>query len=331
MIEQKAARFPGLRLRRLRRTQPLRRMVQEARLHVEELVYPVFVVPGRGQRQPIDSMPGISRFSADTLLDEAAAARDLGIPALILFGLPSHKDEMGTEAYDPEGVTQQAIHALKQAFPDLLVMADVCLCEYTSHGHCGVVVDGEVDNDRSLELLAATALSLAQAGADVVAPSAMMDGQVAAIRQRLDGAGLTSTPVMAYAAKYSSSFYGPFREAADSAPGFGDRRSYQMDPANAREALREVELDAAEGADILMVKPALPYLDIISRVRAAFSHPLAAYNVSGEYSMLQSAIQRGWLEERRAIMETLTSIKRAGADIILTYHAREVARWLKEG
>ena len=331
MIEQKTAREPGLRLRRLRRTQPLRRIVQEARLHVEELVYPVFVVPGQGQRQPIDSMPGISRFSADTLLEEAAAAREVGIPALILFGLPSHKDEMGTQAYDSEGVTQQAILALKQAFPDLLVMADVCLCEYTSHGHCGVVVDGEVDNDRSLKLLAATALSLAQAGADVVAPSAMMDGQVAAIREHLDGAGLNSTPVMAYAAKYSSSFYGPFREAADSAPGFGDRRSYQMDPANAREALREVELDAAEGADILMVKPALPYLDIISRVRAAFPHPLAAYNVSGEYSMLQAAIQRGWLEERRAIMETLTAIKRAGADIILTYHAREVARWLKEG
>ena len=331
MIEQKAARFPGVRLRRLRRGQPLRRMVQEARLHVEEFVYPVFVVPGHGQRQPIESMPGICRFSADTLVEEAAEARDLGIPALILFGLPSHKDEMGSEAYHPEGVTQKAIRALKQAMPELLVMVDVCLCEYTSHGHCGVVVDGEVDNDRSLELLSATALSLAQAGADVVAPSAMMDGQVAAIRQRLDEEGLTSTPIMAYASKYASCFYGPFREAADSTPGFGDRRSYQMDPANAREALREVELDAAEGADILMVKPALPYLDIISRVRAAFNHPLAAYNVSGEYSMVKAAAQRGWLEERRAVTEVLTAIKRAGADILITYHAKEVARWLKEG
>ncbi|MEE9201983.1 MAG: porphobilinogen synthase [Dehalococcoidia bacterium] len=331
MIEQKTARYPGLRLRRLRRGQPLRRMVQEARLHVEEFVYPVFVVPGRGQRQPIESMPGICRFSADTLLEEAAEARDLGIPALILFGLPSHKDEMGSEAYHPEGVTQQAIRALKQALPEMLVMVDVCLCEYTSHGHCGVVVDGEVDNDRSLELLSATALSLAQAGADVVAPSAMMDGQVAAIRQRLDSEGLTATPIMAYAAKYASCFYGPFREAADSTPGFGDRRSYQMDPANVREALREVEQDAAEGADILMVKPALPYLDVISRVRAAFSHPLAAYNVSGEYSMVKAASQRGWLEERRAVTEVLTAIKRAGADILITYHAKEVARWLKEG
>ena len=274
-------------------------------------------------------MPGVYRFSPDMLGQEAEEITRLGIPAVLLFGLPAHKDEEGSEAYSPEGITQKAIRAIKKAVPELLVITDVCLCEYTSHGHCGVLVNGEVDNDLTLELLARTARSHAEAGADIVAPSAMMDGQIAAIRKRLDESGLTQTPIMAYAAKQASAFYGPFRDAAESTPQFGDRRGYQMDPANAREAMREVELDIAEGADILMVKPALAYLDVIAQVKNSFNYPVAAYNVSGEYSMVKAAALNGWLDERRAIMEVLTAIKRAGADIIITYHAKEVAGWLK--
>lgn len=274
-------------------------------------------------------MPGVYRFSPDSLDQEAEEIAKLDIPAVLLFGLPAHKDEEGSEAYAPEGVTQQAIRAIKKAVPELLVITDVCLCEYTSHGHCGVLVDGEVANDRTLELLARTALSHAEAGADMVAPSAMMDGQIATIRKQLDASGFIQTPIMAYAAKHASAFYGPFRDAAESTPQFGDRRGYQMDPANAREAMREVELDIVEGADILMVKPALAYLDVIAQVKNSFNYPVAAYNVSGEYSMVKAAALNGWLDERRAIMEVLTAIKRAGADIIITYHAKEVAGWLQ--
>ncbi len=320
--------FPRVRLRRLRRTETLRQMVRETRLEIANLIYPLFVTQGKDIRQAIKAMPGILRFSVDKLPEEIEEVTSLGIPAVLLFGLPEAKDEAGSGAYDPKGVVQQAVRTIKEARPELVVIVDVCLCEYTSHGHCGVVIDREVDNDKTLELLARTALSLAEAGADIVAPSAMMDGMVAAIRAKLDENGYERIPIMSYAAKYASAFYGPFREAAECAPQFGDRRSYQIDPANVREALREVEQDIQEGADIIMVKPALAYLDIISKVRAAFNHPLAAYNVSGEYSMVKAAAQNGWIDEKKVVLEILTAIKRAGADMIITYHAKEVARWL---
>ncbi|HEX7365238.1 MAG TPA: porphobilinogen synthase [Dehalococcoidia bacterium] len=320
--------FPELRLRRLRRNEALRALVRETRVDVGDLIYPLFVVEGTKKKQPIASMPGQYRFSSDLLSKEAESIARLGIPAIILFGIPQRKDEVGSQAYHPRGVIQQAIKAIKKATPELLLITDVCLCEYTSHGHCGVVVDGDVDNDKTLKLLSRTALSHAQAGADMVAPSDMMDGRVKAIREALDGDGFQNTPIMAYAAKYASAFYGPFREAAESTPQFGDRCSYQMDPPNSREALREVEQDIAEGADIVMVKPALPYLDVIRKVRDSFNYPLAAYSVSGEYAMVKAAAQQGWLDEKRIVVEMLTAIKRAGADIIITYYAREAARWL---
>jgi porphobilinogen synthase len=322
--------FPQQRLRRTRRTASLRGLVRETRLSPQDFVYPIFVTAGEDVRNPIASMPGIFQLSINHAVDEALRARDLGIPAVLLFGIPDHKDEAATGAYDPEGIVQLATRAIKDAAPDLLVITDVCLCEYMSHGHCGVVEKetGEVLNDVSLELLARTAASQAEAGADVVAPSDMMDGRVAAIRSELDNEGFENTPIMAYAAKYASAFYGPFRDAADSAPRFGDRRSYQMDPANAREALVETGLDIEEGADIVMVKPALPYLDVLRRVRETTDLPLAAYNVSGEYAMVKAAAQNGWLDEERAVIEALTGIKRAGADIIITYHAPDAAKWL---
>jgi porphobilinogen synthase len=321
---------PFARFRRLRRTEALRRLVRETRLSPEDFVYPLFVVHGSGVRNAISSMPGQCQLSLDQLPAEAQELRALGIPAVLLFGIPASKDEQASEAYAAAGIVQQAVRALKQAVPDLLVITDVCLCEYTSHGHCGVVKDGDVDNDATLPLLARTALSHAQAGADIVAPSAMMDGQVAAIRQALDENGFAQTPIMAYAAKYASAFYGPFREAAESAPQFGDRCGYQMDPPNAREALREIESDIAEGADIVMVKPALAYLDVLARARRRFDLPLAAYNVSGEYAMIKAAVANGWLDERRIVLEVLTAIKRAGADIVISYHAKDAARWLRE-
>lgn len=320
--------FPNTRLRRLRRSEALRALVRETKVEVGDLIYPLFVVEGNKMKQEISSMPGLYRLSADLLTKEVEEIAKLGIPAIILFGIPQKKDEVASLAYHPKGVIQQAIRAIKKVTPDLLVITDVCLCEYTSHGHCGVVVDSYVDNDKTLELLAKTALSHAEAGADMVAPSDMMDGRVKAIRQALDGNGLQNVPIMAYAAKYASAFYGPFREAAESAPQFGDRRSYQMDPPNWREALREVEQDIAEGADIVMVKPALPYLDVIRKVRDTYDHPLAAYSVSGEYAMVKAAAQQGWLDERGIVLEMLTAIKRAGADIIITYYAKEVAQWL---
>ncbi|MGA2284893.1 MAG: porphobilinogen synthase [Dehalococcoidia bacterium] len=318
------------RLRRVRRTDALRRLVRETRLSPEDFVYPLFVVHGSGVRNAIPSMPGQSQLSVDQLPVEARELRDLGIPAVLLFGIPASKDEQASEAYAPDGIVQQAVRALKQADPALLVITDVCLCEYTSHGHCGIVKNGDVDNDATLPLLAKTALSHAQAGAGMVAPSAMMDGQVAAIRLALDEGGFAQTPIMAYAAKYASAFYGPFREAAESAPQFGDRCGYQMDPANVREALREIESDVSEGADIVMVKPALAYLDVLARARRRFDLPLAAYNVSGEYAMIKAASANGWLDEKRVVLEVLTAIKRAGADIIITYHAKDAARWLRE-
>jgi porphobilinogen synthase len=320
--------FPQLRLRRLRRTEALRSLVRENRIDVSDLVYPMFVVEGNDEKQEIASMPGIFRYSPDRLPKEVEAIAGLRIPAVFLFGIPEHKDETGSSAYQPDGVVQKAVRAIKHTVPELLVITDVCLCEYTSHGHCGVVVDGAVDNDRTLPLLAKMALSHVEAGADIVAPSDMMDGRVKAIRQALDEAGAQNTPILSYAAKYASAFFGPFREAAASTPQFGDRRSYQMDPPNVREALREVEEDIAEGADIIMVKPALAYLDVIREVRRTFNCPLAAYNVSGEYAMVKAACQQGWLDERQVVLETLTAIRRAGADIILTYHAKDVARWL---
>ena len=304
--------------------------MRETRLSPDDFVYPLFVVHGSGVRNAIPSMPGQAQLSIDQLPAEAQELRALGIPAVLLFGIPASKDEQGSEAYAADGIVQQAVRALKQAAPDLLVITDVCLCEYTSHGHCGIVKDGDVDNDATLPLLAQTALSHAQAGADMVAPSAMMDGQVTAIRRALDENGFAQTPIMAYAAKYASAFYGPFREAAESTPQFGDRCGYQMDPANAREALREIESDVAEGADIVMVKPALAYLDVLARARQRFDLPLAAYNVSGEYAMIKAAAANGWLDEKRVVLETLTAIKRAGADIIFTYHAKDAARWLRQ-
>jgi len=320
--------FPNLRLRRLRHNEALRALVRETKVEVGDLIYPLFVVEGNGIKQEIASMPGLYRLSSDLLPKEVEDIAKLGIPAIILFGIPQKKDEVASSAYHSKGVVQQAIRAIKKATPDLLVVTDVCLCEYTNHGHCGLVVDGYVDNDKTLWLLAKTAVSHAEAGADMVAPSDMMDGRVKAIRQALDENGFQNIPILAYAAKYASAFYGPFREAAESAPQFGDRRSYQMDPPNWREALREVEQDIAEGADILMVKPALPYLDVIRKVRDIFNHPLAAYSVSGEYAMVKAAAQQGWLDEREIVLEMLTAIKRAGADIIITYYAKEAASWL---
>ena len=323
--------FPLYRPRRLRESPLLRSMVRETTLRADDFVYPLFAVHGRGVREAIGSMPGQYRLSIDELLKECKDAASMGIPAVLLFGLPRDKDPRGTEAYAEDGIIQQAVRAVKDTIPDLLVVTDVCLCEYTSHGHCGVVEDGRVKNDPSLELIARTAISHAEAGADMVAPSDMMDGRVAAIREGLDEGGFTETPIMAYSAKYASAFYGPFREAADSTPQFGDRRAYQMDPANALEAMREVALDVDEGADIVMVKPALPYLDIIARVKGEFGLPVAAYSVSGEYAMLKAAGQLGWLDEERAMIEALTGIRRAGADIIITYFAKDAARLIEQG
>jgi porphobilinogen synthase len=321
--------FPTHRPRRLRRHELLRSFVRETRLTTKGFIYPMFVCPGTKVRVEVSSMPGIFQQSADQIVEECREVEQLGIPAVILFGLPEHKDERGSEAISPKGVVQQAIQAIRKAKLSLLVITDVCLCEYTSHGHCGVVKDGEVLNDPTLELLAQEALSHAQAGADIVAPSDMMDGRVGSIRRILDQHNFSDIAILAYAAKYCSGFYGPFREAAQSAPQFGDRRSYQMDPANVREALREVALDIEEGADMVMVKPALPYLDVVRAVRERFDVPLGAYNVSGEYSMVKAAARNGWLDEQRVVLEILTSIQRAGADVVLTYHAKDVARWLK--
>lgn len=320
--------FPQDRLRRLRATEGLRRMVRETRLSADNLIAPFFVVEGRDERQPIGSMPGQFRLSVDHLIKEAGEVHALGVPAILLFGVPARKDEIGSEAWAPDGIVPQAIRAVKDRVPDLVVITDVCVDEYTTHGHCGIVQDGRILNDETLECLQKMALSHARAGTDMVAPSDMMDGRVAAIRRALDGEGFSDVPIMAYAAKFASCFYAPFREAAASSPQFGDRQSYQMDAANIREALREIELDIQEGADIVMVKPALPYLDVIHAARRAFDRPVAAYQVSGEYSMIKAAAQKGWLDERRAMLETLVSIRRAGADLILTYFAKEAAQAL---
>ncbi|MEW8977045.1 MAG: porphobilinogen synthase [Symbiobacterium sp.] len=322
--------YPTVRLRRLRLSETARRLVRENRVCCDDLIYPLFVVAGRGVRREIPSLPGNYHWSADTILYEVEEMLKLGIRAALLFGLPESKDELGSGAYDPHGVVQEAIRSIKARFPEAYLITDVCLCEYTSHGHCGIVRGDTVDNDPTLALLARTALSHVEAGADMVAPSDMMDGRVGAIRSALDERGFQHVPIMAYSAKYASAYYGPFRAAADSAPAFGDRRAYQMDPPNAREALREVELDILEGADIVMVKPALAYMDVIYRVRQAFDLPVACYNVSGEFAMVKAAAAQGLIDERRIVMETMAGFKRAGADIIITYHAKDVARWLKE-
>jgi porphobilinogen synthase len=318
-------------MRRLRRTETFRGLVRETELSPSHLIQPAFVVAGEGIREDVDSMPGIERFSISALVEEAGEIAAAGIGALLLFGIPAAKDEFGTGAYDDEGIVQMAVRALKDAHPDLTVITDVCLCEYTSHGHCGVIREGsqEVDNDLSVELLAKTAISHAAAGADAVAPSDMMDGRIGSIRYQMDEEGHPGVPVIAYSAKYASAFYGPFRDAAESTPSHGDRRGYQMDPANAAEAVREAELDLEEGADMLIVKPATPYLDVVRRVKDATGAPVAAYHVSGEYSMLKAAAQNGWIDERQAVVETLTSIRRAGADAIVTYYAKEAAPWLR--
>src|SRR6201991_5129556 len=322
--------FPATRLRRLRQTGVLRGLVRETDLAVSHLVYPMFVVANGDRRTPIPAMPGIDHLSIDGAVEEAGIAHSLGIPAVLLFGLPATKDPEGSGAWDDEGVIQLATRAIKEACPDLLVIADLCLCEYTDHGHCGLLrADGTVDNDASVELLARTAASQARAGADVIAPSDMMDGRVGAIRAALDDDGLSDVPIVAYSAKFASAFYGPFREAADSTPAFGDRRGYQMDPANGDEAVREVLLDVQEGADVVMVKPALPYLDIVRRVKETTRMPVAAYNVSGEYAMVKAAAAAGYIDERAVVLETLTAIRRAGADIVITYHAKDAARWLQ--
>jgi porphobilinogen synthase len=314
--------------RRLRRSAAIRSLVRETRLSPENFIYPLFAVAGEGQRRDVSSMPGVYQLSVDEIVKEAAAAKAEGVPGVLLFGLPETKDPAGTGAADPEGPVQSAVRAIKRDVPGMLVVTDVCLCEYTSHGHCGIMDGEEIVNDATVEELARAALSHAAAGADIVAPSDMMDGRVGHIREKLDGAGFSQVAIMAYSAKYCSAFYGPFREAADSAPAFGDRRSHQMDPANVEEALREVALDLDEGADIVMVKPAITYLDVIARVKEEFAVPTAAYHVSGEYAMLKAAARNGWIDEPRAMMETLTSIRRAGADIIITYYAREAARAL---
>ena len=322
--------FPDSRIRRLRCSDPMLNLARETRLSVKEFIYPVFVGHGQGIKDPIEPMPGQFQMSLDILSEDVGEASELGIPAVLLFGLPAEKDPLGTEGYDPEGIVQEAIRMIKKNHPNMMVVTDVCMCEYTDHGHCGVIANDRIDNDQTLELLGKTAVSHVQARADLPAPSAMMDGQVWDIRQALNGQGYDDTPVMGYAAKYSSGFYGPFRVAADSTPQFGDRKSYQMDPANARMAMREIESDIAEGADIVMVKPALSYLDVIKQAKDRFDHPLAAYNVSGEYSMIKAAAANGWVDEKTVTLEVLTSIKRAGADTILTYHAKEVAKWLQE-
>lgn len=329
VLERSVTGSPIIRPRRLRRSSALRALVRETRVAPQDLIAPLFVRPGRGIRDPIASLPGQARLTVDEVTNEAASLREAGITAVLLFGLPEAKDALGSGAYDEAGIVQRAVRALHAADPDLVIMTDVCLCEYTTHGHCGVVRDGVVDNDATCDLLARTAVSLAESGADVVAPSAMMDGQVAAIRAALDAAGQAGVAIMGYSAKYASAWYGPFRDAAGSAPQFGDRRGYQMDPANAREAEREIALDLAEGADLVMVKPALAYLDVIHRVRPSVPVPLAAYNVSGEYAMVKAAAAAGWIDERAAVLEILTAIRRAGADLIITYHAREAARWLQ--
>jgi len=320
---------PLYRPRRLRESPLIRRMVRETRLGVDNFILPLFAVHGRSVREPISSMPGVARLSLDELAKEAKDAASMGIPAILLFGVPATKDPRGSEAYAEDGIVQQAARMVKETIPDLLVITDVCLCQYTSHGHCGIVEDGRVKNDASVDLLARVAVSHVEAGADIVAPSDMMDGRVAAIRDALDEAGFIEAPIMAYSAKYASAFYGPFREAAESTPQFGDRRSYQMDPANAVEALREVGLDVDEGADIVMVKPALPYLDVIARIKQEFGLPLAAYSVSGELAMIKAAGRLGWLDEERVVLESLTAIRRAGADLIITYLAKEAARLLE--
>jgi porphobilinogen synthase len=322
--------FPATRMRRLRKTGVMRDMVRETELTPRDFVYPMFVELGTDSRTPIEAMPGVDRLSISHAVEEAGSAYELGIPAVLLFGIPAHKDDVGSGAYDEEGVVQLATRAIKDAYPDLLVITDVCLCEYTSHGHCGVLTpDGQVDNDPSLELLARTAASQVAAGADIVAPSDMMDGRVGALRAQLDAEGHSDTPIIAYSAKFASAFYGPFREAADSTPQFGDRRAYQMDPANGDEAVREALLDVEEGADVVMVKPALAYLDVIRRVKDATKLPVAAYNVSGEYSMVKAAAANGYLDERATVLEALTGIRRAGADIVITYHAKDAATWLR--
>ncbi|HUO33508.1 MAG TPA: porphobilinogen synthase [Candidatus Acidoferrum sp.] len=321
--------FPTRRPRRLRRTEAIRGFVRETRLSTEGFLYPMFACPGTKIRAEVSSMPGIYQQSVDNIVEECREVEGLGIPGVILFGLPEHKDETGSEASSAQGAVQRAVEAIRKAKVDLLVVTDVCLCEYTSHGHCGVLEGQEVVNDETVKLLADAALSHARAGADIVAPSDMMDGRVGAIRRRLDENGFSDVAILSYAAKYCSGFYGPFREAAQSAPQFGDRRSYQMDPANAREALMEVAQDLEEGADMIMVKPAIPYLDIVQRVREKFDVPVAAYNVSGEYSMVKAAARNGWIDEQRVVLEILTSIQRAGASIVLTYHAKDAARWLK--
>ncbi|MFZ5639194.1 MAG: porphobilinogen synthase [Bacillota bacterium] len=323
--------FPVVRARRLRKGETMRRLVRENRLSVDDLVYPLFVTNGEGVKNPVASMPGVYQMSVDNIIKECREVMDLGIPAVLLFGIPAYKDETGSSAYDENEAVQRAIAAIKKEFPDLLVIPDLCMCEYTSHGHCGLLDEkGNVLNDPTVEILAKIALTYARAGADMVAPSDMMDGRVGAIRKALDENGFNEIPIMAYSAKYASGFYGPFRDVAESAPQFGDRRGYQMDPANSDEALKEVWLDVEEGADIVMVKPALPYLDIIRRIKDEFRMPVAAYNVSGEYSMLKAAAQNGWLDEKRVVMEALLGIRRAGADIIITYHAKDAAKWLKE-
>lgn len=318
------------RFRRTRRTAGLRRLVRETQLAPEDFIYPLFVTAGHGIRREIGAMPGCYQLSIDQLGPELEELMELGLGGILLFGIPEEKDELASGAYAEHGVVQEAVRAIKRQAPDLPVITDVCCCEYTSHGHCGVLVDGDVHNDRTLDLLARTAVSHARAGADIVAPSDMMDGRVAAIRAALDAAGFESTPIMAYSAKYASAFYGPFREAAESTPAFGDRRSHQLDPANAREALREIAADLDEGADIVIVKPALAYLDVVARARERFDVPLAAYNVSGEYAMVKAAAAQGWIDERRIALEILTSLKRAGASLLITYHAKDAARWLRE-
>ncbi|MGO9019841.1 MAG: porphobilinogen synthase [Syntrophobacteraceae bacterium] len=324
-------RYPIYRPRRLRRNDEMRRMVRETSLCADSFVYPLFVVPGKDIKKPIESMPGNFQMSIDHIIREVRTTKDLGIPAVLLFGIPDEKDEFASGAFAKDGIIQRAVAEIKNAVPNIIVITDVCLCEYTSHGHCGMLRGEEVDNDSTLDLLARTALSQAVAGADIVAPSAMMDGQVAAIRTALDANGYKNTPVMAYSAKYASCFYGPFREAAESTPQFGDRRSYQMDPPNSNEAMREIATDIEEGADIIMVKPALPYLDIIRRAKEQFDLPLAAYNVSGEFSMIKAADRLGWIDGNRAMLESVTAIKRAGADIVITYFARDIARMLQAG
>jgi porphobilinogen synthase len=321
--------FPDVRLRRLREQPAVRSLARETRLSASQFIYPLFVTHGTDVREPIEPMPGCYHFSLDRLAEEVGEAFELGVPGVLLFGLPAEKDPLGTEGYDPEGIIQEAIRTIKREVPGMMVITDVCMCEYTDHGHCGVIDGEKIDNDATLELLARSALTQVQAGADMVAPSSMMDGQVRAIRETLDAHGYDDTPIMGYAAKYASSFYGPFRIAADSTPQFGDRRSYQMDPANRRMAMREIESDIAEGADIVMVKPAMAYMDVIKEARERYDYPLAAYNVSGEYSMVKAASRAGWVDEKPVTLELLTGIRRAGADIIISYHAKEVARWLR--